>query len=123
MSDKTYSDIIPHDQVPSFDDLVAIIEKNFKAVELQNGEYTVEEVEHNWQRYKVLNHLYEDKIKWGSKELIGRSWERFKELIYKQWDWRSFYNGWIEGRADMLAQIKGWEQYKENNKTNNNENF
>jgi len=39
---------------------------------------------------------------WNSEKLIGRVRLRFQELIRKKWDWRSFYNGWIEGRADML---------------------
>lgn len=54
-----------------------------------------------------------DGLKWGSKELVGRSQERFKELEDKQWDWRSFYNGWLEGRGDMLSKIKGFGPYNE----------
>jgi hypothetical protein len=60
----------------------------------------------------------EENIEWDSERIIGRVKERFKELEEKKWDWRSFYNGWLEGRADMLMQIKkiGW--YKpENNET------
>lgn len=49
---------------------------------------------------------------WDSNRLTGSVKERFKELEEKQHDWRSFYNGWIEGRADMLAQIKGLGKYK-----------
>lgn len=46
-------------------------------------------------------------IEWDSRRLIGRVRDRFRELIKKGWDWRSFYNGWLEGRADMFAQNKG----------------
>lgn len=49
---------------------------------------------------------------WDSERVIGCVKERFKELEEKKWDWRSFYNGWLEGRSDMLAQIKGWGKYK-----------
>lgn len=52
---------------------------------------------------------------WDSNRLIGRVKDRFIELEEKQWDWPSFYNGWLEGRADMLQQIKGWGQYKKQN--------
>ena len=45
----------------------------------------------------------------GSKGVIGFAKERFKQLKHKEWDWRSFYNGWLEGRVDMLAEIKGWK--------------
>lgn len=42
---------------------------------------------------------------WDSVTLIGRVRGRFNELIEKCWDWRSFYGGWMEGRADMLEKI------------------
>lgn len=42
---------------------------------------------------------------WDSIKLIGRVRERFKELLHKEWDWRSFYHGWLEGRADMYKQV------------------
>lgn len=42
-----------------------------------------------------------------STEWIGRSKERFKELAHKKFDWRSFYNGWLEGRAEFLKGRKG----------------
>lgn len=47
---------------------------------------------------------------WDSIKLIGRSEERFKQLLHKGWDWSSFYNGWIEGRSDALAIMK--EEYE-----------
>jgi hypothetical protein len=56
---------------------------------------------------------------WDSERMIGRVKERFKELEEKEWDWRSFYNGWLEGRSDMLQQIKGWGEYKPEQKENN----
>lgn len=46
-------------------------------------------------------------FKFDSLKMIGDVQERFKELEHKQWDWKSFYNGWIEGRADLWAELKG----------------
>ena len=46
---------------------------------------------------------------WGSKELIGDVQEHYKNLEHKGWDWRSFYNGWLEGRFKMLGIMRGWE--------------
>jgi hypothetical protein len=48
-------------------------------------------------------------MKWNSVNLIGKAKERFKEIFRadRRWDeWRSFYNGWIEGRTDMLKIIR-----------------
>lgn len=48
---------------------------------------------------------------WDSVKLIGRSRKRHEELAHKRWDWRAFYNGWLEGRSDMLEQFrKDWDQ-------------
>ena len=222
-------------QAPIFDEIVGLIEKLFKDSLEMTKAFTAEEIEQGWQRYKTLNHLYQDEIpqqgsvwvkasdrlpgceravrwrhavtkveranetfielyqlrpasfgvfewldesgqskegdtkinrewinnalvefalsynrrpnkdiandaaeylhdklkeagieyvlceeekevnkepEWDSERLIGRVKDRFKELEAKQWDWRSFYNGWLEGRSDMLQQIKGWGQYK-----------
>ncbi len=41
-------------------------------------------------------------MKYGSKEIIGEVEGRFEELKEKGLDWRSFYLGWIEGRANIL---------------------
>ncbi len=38
----------------------------------------------------------------SSSELIGSVKERFKELEYKDWDYKSFYNGWLEGRFNLI---------------------
>jgi hypothetical protein len=42
---------------------------------------------------------------WDSHALIGRVKDRFEELKHKQWQWSSFYHGWLEGRADMLKRV------------------
>jgi len=55
-----------------------------------------------------------DAVEFNSEWLAGRSKERFKELEYKGHDWRSFYIGWIEGRADAIADlIKKKKEQKE----------
>lgn len=44
-----------------------------------------------------------------SKTIIGRVKERYNEIFRpdRRWNvWRGFYNGWLEGRMDMLIQIK-----------------
>ena len=51
--------------------------------------------------------------KLNSKVLIGNPQLRFEELPHKKWEWRSFYNGWIEGRAnlwmsDYLGHHEAW---------------
>jgi hypothetical protein len=46
--------------------------------------------------------------------MIGRVGYRHKELQEKRLDWRGFYNGWLEGRSDMLQQIKGLGMYRPN---------
>ncbi len=46
----------------------------------------------------------------NSTELIGNVHEHFEQLKEYNFDWKSFYNGWIEGRTQMvfgaLAQTK-----------------
>lgn len=44
-------------------------------------------------------------VKLDSNWMIGRSEERFKELEHYGWDWRSFYNGWIESKADAIQDL------------------
>jgi hypothetical protein len=51
-------------------------------------------------------------VELDSIRMVGRAKERFKELEEKEWEWRSFYGGWLEGRADMLQEIKGIGIYK-----------
>jgi hypothetical protein len=48
-------------------------------------------------------------MEWNSANLIGTVRDRFKEIFRpdRRWDeWRSFYNGWLEGRTDMLTSIR-----------------
>ena len=48
-------------------------------------------------------------MEWNSINLVGKVKERYKEIFRpdRRWDvWRGFYNGWLEGRAEMLKTIK-----------------
>lgn len=47
---------------------------------------------------------------WGymnlnSEELIGSVQERYDHRYSKSYEWRSFYNGWLEGRLALLREI------------------
>lgn len=48
-----------------------------------------------------------DSLRYDSTRLIGDVQDHYKNLEHKGWDWRSFYNGWIEGRTKMLIDVKG----------------
>jgi len=37
----------------------------------------------------------------SSTELIGRARDRWNEIDHEGLDWFSFFNGWLEGRADI----------------------
>ena len=39
------------------------------------------------------------------EELIGRARERWEEIDNEGLDWRSFANGWLEGRIDLMKQL------------------
>jgi hypothetical protein len=48
-------------------------------------------------------------MKWNSTNLIGNVKERYREIFRpdRRWDvWRGFYNGWLEGRNNMISAIK-----------------
>jgi hypothetical protein len=47
-----------------------------------------------------------DTLSYDSKALIGKVEERFDDLKRKNFEWGSFYNGWIEGRIAMLAELR-----------------
>lgn len=38
----------------------------------------------------------------NSTDLIGRARERWNEIDNEGLDWTSFYNGWLEGRFDLV---------------------
>lgn len=45
----------------------------------------------------------------NSQELIGKCRQRFEELEFKEYDWVSFYNGWLEGRMDLITNVEELE--------------
>ena len=42
----------------------------------------------------------------NSTELIGRARDRWNEIDQEGLDWVSFFNGWLEGRADIVYSKK-----------------
>lgn len=38
-----------------------------------------------------------------SEEIIGRARERWEEIDNEGLDWRSFANGWLECRIDLMS--------------------
>jgi len=43
---------------------------------------------------------------WANSGLLERAKERFAELEHKGWEWRSFYNGFLEGASEALEYAK-----------------
>lgn len=41
-----------------------------------------------------------------STDIINKAKERFKELEHKNFEWRSFYNGYLEAKAEQLALLR-----------------
>jgi hypothetical protein len=40
-----------------------------------------------------------------SEEIIRRARERWEEIDNEGLDWRSFANGWLEGRIDLMKEL------------------
>lgn len=78
---------------------------NSELEELRNKAAELQRLKQNIQEGKFQPPADAERVKFDSHWMIGRSEERFKELTHKDWDWRSFYNGWIEGRADAVEDI------------------
>lgn len=38
------------------------------------------------------------------EDAIGRARERWNEIDHEGLDWRSFVNGWLEGRLDLIEE-------------------
>lgn len=51
------------------------------------------------------------------KELIGAPAKRYEELAHKEFEWHSFYNGWLEGRAALLKELSDKKPGKEEKAT------
>ena len=54
-------------------------------------------------------------MKLDSKYIIGDVREHFKAVFNedRQWDeWRAFYNGWIDGRAQMILDVQAYANEK-----------
>ena len=44
----------------------------------------------------------ESRVLVNGEELIGRARERWEEIDHEGLDWKSFVNGWLEGRLDLI---------------------
>ena len=53
------------------------------------------------------------------QELIGRARERWEEIDNEGLDWRSFANGWLEGRIDLMKELDEKMSSKLTNKLDN----
>ena len=54
-----------------------------------------------WKRkYKAMR----DVCIMDSTKTIGCVRDVYKDLEHKEFEWRSFYNGWLEGRVDIYRK-------------------
>lgn len=51
-----------------------------------------------------------------SQAIIGAVEKVFESFSNKNWDWVSFYNGWLEGRLNLLNEQKAAQKGFENQK-------
>ena len=79
-------------------------EKFINEAEIQGNVYSKENFENecnndNISPYSFIRII--SKLSISSENIILGVHERFKELESYQFDWRSFYHGWLEGRTDF----------------------
>jgi hypothetical protein len=84
-----------------------------KLAELDNSQIESLEKESNadfsedWKKkYLELKSL----IVGGSEQIIGNVQEAYNSLQDKEYDWRSFYHGWLESRVDINELISNYEK-------------
>ena len=51
------------------------------------------------------------------EDAIGRARERWNEIDHEGLDWRSFVNGWLEGRIDLMKELNEKMSSKSTKKT------
>lgn len=108
-----------HQDVMEFADLIDVAisfalengfteDKIFKAISNKHGNngYFDRTALNNLNPNNPSNKLYFEQkplfAKIGSKEIIGNVQQHFKNLSDYKFDWKSFYNGWIEGRTQLV---------------------
>lgn len=57
------------------------------------------EILENFEYYEIDENNH---IKVNGEQLIGRARECWNEIDHEGLDWRSFVNGWLEGRIDLI---------------------
>lgn len=51
-----------------------------------------------------------DSGEWDSTRIIGEVRKRYDQIEEEgKGEWQGFYNGWLEGRVQMLAEIKWYK--------------
>jgi hypothetical protein len=53
-------------------------------------------------RFSFLIFKYKLKEMLSGEELIGRAREVWDRIDHEGLDWKSFVNGWLEGRLDLI---------------------
>ena len=57
--------------------------------------------------------------KMTAEEAMNRARERWEEIDNEGLDWRSFANGWLEGRIDLMKELDEKMSSKLTNKLDN----
>jgi hypothetical protein len=110
------SDALAH--APTFDEMVELIEKNFKDVLELSGITEPDRIADAWRRYKILNHLYQDQ---PPSTTQGAVWyteqEMYNYLIQNHYseevakelakDWAKSFQGAYEKGKQHSDQQKG----------------
>ena len=52
----------------------------------------------------------------NSTEIIEKAKQRFKELEHKEYEWKSFFNGFLEGCSFMFSAEKELKKNRNRNK-------
>ena len=72
---------------------------------LKKSGLTADRAEAEEQKRVEAENSFENSIE-DSKAIIGDVEKVFENFGDKNWDWVSFYNGWLEGRINLLKEQK-----------------
>jgi hypothetical protein len=94
---------------PTFDEMVGLIEKMFKeSLEITKA-FTADEIESEWQRYKILNHLYKAEQPTSNTQLpaevLPKEWlEEIRASATQYLQGLKFPHDWPEVRVDSAIE-------------------